>query len=419
MLILTCILILKYRWRKYRWLSAILVVAILLLLIFLIEKVYNFIENRNNIPETEEWINIQNFSNILKMEKEWKLQSYPETTILSDINGEVLSLNVSIWDIVEEYQILMNIKSENWINSDYDDVWDMIQTMYENYDEIEKEYKEFQSEYGNKIIQLEKELINNQNALIQAMELNDREGRKILEEEIEKISDEYKNLKSQQDEMENKLNNLDIEAKLILNKSDKYYYEAEKQTPKSPFNGVIWNIYVNEWENIKNWDELITIINNNFTPEISVNLNFDEYLLTKDLTWVDIVIENENWWDFSFEWEIYTRSPILNNQWKYTTTVKILNENISDLILNDENSIITVIFSVNSTSEWIPNKCFSKVWKDSWIITLRAWDIIINKEVWIKSKWENWINIDNFWLEKQQEIDWIETHLIEVLCDIE
>jgi hypothetical protein len=44
------------------------------------------------------------------------------------------------------------------------------------------------------------------------------------------------------------------------------------------------------------------VINNNFTPEISLSLDFDEYLLTKDLTWVDIVIENENWWDLEYEW---------------------------------------------------------------------------------------------------------------------
>jgi len=48
---------------------------------------------------------------------------------------------------VEEYQILMQIENDNPINSDYDEVVDMVQTMYENYDELEKEYNEFQSQY--------------------------------------------------------------------------------------------------------------------------------------------------------------------------------------------------------------------------------------------------------------------------------
>jgi hypothetical protein len=36
--------------------------------------------------------------------------------------------------------------------------------------------------------------------------------------------------------LKNKLNNLDSEAKLVLNENDKYYYEMEKQTPRAPFN---------------------------------------------------------------------------------------------------------------------------------------------------------------------------------------
>ena len=37
--------------------------------------------------------------------------------------------------------------------------------------------------------------------------------------------------------------------------------------------------------------------------------------------------------------------------------------------------------------------------------------MVVDKEVWIKNMWENWINVDNlglFWLEKQEEIDWIQ-----------
>lgn len=411
MLILTCILIRKFRWKKYKWLSIGLVVVILLLLIFLIRKVCIYIENRNNIKESMERIDVNEFSSTLEMSKEWKLQSYPEVTVLSDIDWEILSLNVEIWDIVEEYQILMQIENINPINSDYDDVVEMVGTMYENYDEIEKEYKEFQNQYWDKINQLEKQLYNYQSSLIKAIEFKDTESRKILEDEIEKISEEYRTLKAQQNDLESRLNNLDSEAKLVLNESDKYYYEAEKQTPRAPFDWVIWWIYVNEWDTVNNWDKLITIINNNFTPEISVSLDFDEYLLTKDLTWVYIMIENENWWDLYYEWEIYSRSPILNDEWKYTITVKILDDNVPDLILYDDNGKINVIFTIDSTSQWIPTRCFKKIWKNNWILTLRDGEVITWKEVWIKSQWEDWINIDNlalFWLEKEEEIDWID-----------
>ena len=411
MLILTCILIIKFRWKKYRWLTIVLVTIILLLLISLIRRFCIYLENKNNIKESMERIDVNEFSSTLEMSKEWKLQSYPEVTLLSDIDGEIFSLNVEIWDIVEEYQILMQIENKDPINSDYDDVVEMVATMYENYDEIEKEYKEFQNQYWDKINQLEKQLYNYQSSLIKAIEFKDTESRKILEDEIEKISEEYRTLKAQQNDLESRLNNLDSEAKLVLNESDKYYYEAEKQTPRAPFNWVIWWIHVNEWDIVNNWDKLITIINNNFTPEISVSLDFDEYLLTKDLTWVEIMIENENRWDLYYEWEINSRSPILNDEWKYTITVRILDDNVPDLILYDENGKINIIFTIDSTSQRIPTKCFKKIWKDKWELTLRDGEVITGKEVWIKSQWEDWINIDNlalFWLEKEEEKDGID-----------
>lgn len=419
MLIFACIMILKYWWKKYRWLSAILVVFILFLLFFLVKRIIRFVNDRN--IQTEEWINIQEFSTTLKMEKLWKLNSYPEVVILSDIDGEIMSLNVSTWDLVDEYQILMQIKNADWIDSDYN-VWEVIENIYNDYDDVEKEYKEFQLEFWDRIKELEIQLYNNQNTLIHAMEFNDKETRKILEKEIEKISEEYNDLKSQQEYLKSRLNSLESEAQFALNENDRYYYESEKQTPRAPFNWVIGWVYVNEWEVVRNGDELISVINNNFTPEISLSLDFDEYLLTKDLTWVDIVIENENWWDLEYEWEIYTRSPILNDEWKYTMTVKIIDENVPDLILNDENSVIKVVFRVNSESEWIPSRCFKRIWKNNWVLVLRDWLDVSDEKVNIKSKWEDWINVDIFSLyslEKDEQKDGIDWYIIEVLCGIE
>ena len=102
---------------KYRWLSALLVTVIVFLLVILVRRIYYFIENRKNFV-TEEYINIDEFSNILEMDKEWKIESYPEITLLSDVDGEVVSINVITWDIVNQYDILMQIS--NWDNSNYD-----------------------------------------------------------------------------------------------------------------------------------------------------------------------------------------------------------------------------------------------------------------------------------------------------------
>ena len=195
-----------------------------------------------------------------------------------------------------------------------------------------------------------------------------------------------------------------------------YLYQLDKYSPRATIPWIIWNIYIQEWNEIKDWDKLCTIIDNTYSPEIEVWLDFNEYVLTQDLTWVLIVTENENRWDSYYEWEIYTRSPKINKDWEYTVTVRILEE-ISDLILNDKNTKITVVFTKDFPTIWIPKNCFTELWKNNWILTLRDGEVITSKEVWIKNKWTNWINVDNLELsslENEKKKDGIDSY--EVLC---
>jgi hypothetical protein len=195
-----------------------------------------------------------------------------------------------------------------------------------------------------------------------------------------------------------------------------YLYELDKKSPRAPIRWIVSEIYVQQWDEVQNWDELLKIIDNTYSPEIAVWLDFNEYVLTQDLTWVQIITENENRWDSYYEWEIYTRSPKINEDWKYTLTVRILEE-VSDLILNDKNTKITVIFTKDYPTIWIPKNCFTEIWKNNWKLTLRDGEMIISKEVWIKNKWTNWINVDNLELsslENREKKDGIES--LEVLC---
>ena len=53
---------------------------------------------------------------------------------------------------------------------------------------------------------------------------------------------------------------------------------------------------------------------------------------------------------------------------------------------------------------------------------MRDWLDVSDENVNIKSKWENWINVDIFSLyslEKDKQKDWIDWYIIEVLCEIE
>lgn len=402
----------KDRWRNYKNIGIFCIVFIIFLISFIIYNIF-WINKKQEI--TEEWIDISEFSNVLQMDKEWKLLSYPEVIVLAETDWQAMTLNVSQWDIVQERDILMQIWDENWeiVDTDIDTrLWRQFAEYYAKKDE----YNQFESEFWEEILNLEKELRNNSAALSIAIDTQDERTIENIQEETQNINEKLTLLKNQRENLKSEVTRLDNNILLENQENIDYLYEADKYSPRAPIQWIVSEIYVQEWDEIKNGDKLFKIVDNSFTPEISINLNFNEYLLTKDLTWVTVITENENRWDSYYEWEIYTRSPILNWDWEYTITVKILEE-VSDLILSDENTKITVYFTIDSENLRIPSNCFNNLWKSSWILILRDGNLTGEKEIWIKSKWNGWNNVENFVflsLEKEEK-----KNEIELLCKIE
>ena len=385
---------LKDFWSENKLLCTFIILVFILIFLLLIFIFYN---NKNN-TKTGERINISDFSNTLEIKKEWKILSYPEIIVLSESDWEIVSLNVEQWDIVEEWDILMQIWNEELWEETIDKVekhiWWKYREFYDNMDE----YSEFEMQYWWEISLLEQELIENNAALKIATDTNDIKTLEATKNNIQDINQKLTALKLQRDSYKSRISSIENEIQSANKESIDLYYEFDKQTPRAPIQWIIWDIYVQEWDEIKNWDKLCTIINNNYVPEISVWLDFNEYVFTKDLTWVVIITENENRWNSYYVWEIFTRSPIINDEWKYTITVKIMEDDIPNLILSDENTKITVIFTKDFETIWIPENCFTSLLNTWWVLTLRENDIIIEKEVWIKNRRENWVNINDIWL---------------------
>ena len=395
----------KNRVKEHKILSITLII-IFFIIIWIIWVLIYFIQENKNKTQTER-IDISDFPTTLEIDKEWKILSYPEITILSETDWELVSLNVDEWDIVEERDILMQIwneeDSEETIDKLDRQIWRKYAEFYENMDK----YSEFQIQYGQEISDLEKELFDDNAALQIATDTNDTKTIDKMKKEIQELNQRLTILKRERDNLKDNNINLENEINLANKESLNLYYEFDKQTPRATIPGIIWNIYVQEWDEIKNWDKLCTIIDNTYSPEISVWLDFNEYVLTQDLTWVLIITENENRWNSYYEWEIYTRSPKTNKEWEYTVTVRIL-EDVSDLILSDKNTKITVVFTKDFPTIRIPENCFSEISINTWNLILRDGEVITWIEIWIKNKWDNWINVDNlalFWLENEEEKD--------------
>ena len=410
-------------WIKEHKILSITFTVIFFIILWIIWAIIYFILENNNKIQTER-VDVSEFSSTLEMKKEWKVLWYPEITILSNIDWEVLSLDVSEWDIVEERQILMQIwNSWDAENLDVDidaQIWQKYVRIYEK----EIEYDKFQTLFWEEISSLEDKIMQDNKALTIATEMNDETTKTILQKEIQEINGRLKLLKADRDKIKSEIINIENDLQIANKESIQYYYEQENHTPRATIWWIIWNIYVKEGDEVKIWDKLATIVDNSVSSEVAVWLDFDEYLLTKDMSKVSIIAENENWWDLYYDWEIYSRSPILNEEWKYTVIIRFL-EKVRDLVLNDENTKITVVFPVASDSLRIPERCFTWLSINTWTLILRDGEVKTRKEIWIKNKWNDWINIDNLMplsLEKGEEKDEIKTSIrenFEILCRID
>ena len=407
-------MILKTRWENYKSIGIFCIVFVVFLVCFTIQNIF---WNNKKQEIKEEWIDISDFPTTLEIDKEWKLLSYPEVTILSETDWELVSLNISEWDIVQERDILMQIwneeDSEETIDKIDKQIWRKYAEFYENMDK----YNEFEINFWQEISDLERELLKDNTALQITTEINDTKNIEKIQNEIRELNQRLTILKKERDYLKNNVTNTENEINSANKESINLYYEFDKKTPRATIPWIIWNIYVQEWDEIKNGDKLCTIIDNTYSPEIEVWMDFNEYVLTQDLTWVLIITENENRWNSYYKWEIYTRSPKTNENWEYIFTVRILEE-ISDLILSDKNTKITVLFTKKFPTIRIPENCFTKIWNNSWNLVLRDGEIITWKEIWIKNKWDNWINVDNlalFWLENEEEKDGMDLYKSQII----
>lgn len=402
----------KDRWRNYKSIGIFCIVFVVFLVCFIVRNIiWKF--KKNGIKE--EWINISEFPTTLEIDKEWKLLSYPEVTVLAETDWQVMNLNVTQWDIVEEWDVLMQIWEEDWIDENTD-IDTRIWRKFAEYYQMKDEYEQFESDFWEEILNLEKEYKDDSAALSIAIDTQDEKTIEIMQEETKNLNEKLTLLKKQREILKSEVNRLESEILIENQENIEYYYELDKKMPRAPIQWVVSEIYVNEWDEVENWDKLFMVIDNTYSPEIAVWLDFNEYVLTQDLTWVMVITENENRWDSYYEWELYTRSPKLNDDREYTVTVRIIEE-VSDLILNDKNTKITVIFTKDFPTIWIPRNCFTELWKNSWILTLRKGDVITWNEVWIENKWDNWINVDNLTLsslENEEKKDGIDSY--EILC---
>ena len=134
----------KHRIKKHIILDIILIIIILFIIVWTILSVYYRVNKTKNNTNTIKRINLSEFSNTLEIQKNGQIMSYPEVTILSETDWEIISLNVSEWDFVEEWDILMQIWNWNTEEETLETIEREIWLKYSEFYEKMVEYNAFE-----------------------------------------------------------------------------------------------------------------------------------------------------------------------------------------------------------------------------------------------------------------------------------
>ncbi len=391
--------ILKKFDKKIRIYTALtLLITVILVLLFVIQN-YHKDDIDQSITEKQR-TSVTRFSNVIHMVKECNLLPYPEITILSDVDWKVSSLNISEWEYIKKWKILMQINNDsNEYTEKLNDVQLSIDELQIEYENMKSEYDQSDLIYSQQIEELNNEISYTEDLLAESVFQYDGEWQQIRENKIEEIENQIANIQVEQwikhQDFIVKINRIENEIISKRNEYETYYNKINQLTPRATIDWTVWEIYISQWDLIHNGDLLLTIIKSDEDPKFSVELDFDEYILTQNLSEVIVVLNLENEWQYSiqqYSWTIFTRNPAINENNKYEVTVQI--PDFSWTNIRDVDSM-SIIFPIESKWLRINESCINYSWNNSAFINLYDWIREWTQDVTILTHLDNQVLIDD------------------------
>lgn len=391
--------ILKNFDKKIRIYTALtLLITVILVRLFVIQN-YHKDDIDQSITEKQR-TSVTRFSNVIHMVKECNLLPYPEITILSDVDWKVSSLNISEWEYIKKWKILMQINNDsNEYTEKLNDVQLSIDELQIEYENMKSEYDKSDLIYSQQIEELNNEISYTEDLLAESVFQYDGEWQQIRENKIEEIENQIANIQVEQwikhQDFIVKINRIENEIISKRNEYETYYNKINQLTPRATIDWTVWEIYISQWDLIHNGDLLLTIIKSDEDPKFSVELDFDEYILTQNLSEVIVVLNLENEWQYSiqqYSWTIFTRNPAINENNKYEVTVQI--PDFSWTNIRDVDSM-SIIFPIESKWLRINESCINYSWNNSAFINLYDWIREWTQDVTILTHLDNQVLIDD------------------------
>jgi hypothetical protein len=155
------------------------------------------------------------------------------------------------------------------------------------------------------------------------------------------------------------------------NMTDAYIWQEvaikdyNKLNIKASIDWLVWDIFVDEWQDVMNWTPILSIISDKASE---VELYFKESELSYISVWDNVYA---NFWQKSLTWTIYSISSVSDDSLNYKV-LAVFNEKIQNLWW-----VMDVSIPVKSKSILIPIKNVNLVWTNKWIINiLENWKIV-------------------------------------------
>ncbi len=318
--------------------------------------------------------------------------------VIDEANLAIYIKNVEIWytkisDYLDSLEkTLLNSVSSEWSLSQtsidlYTSSINSYQTLYSTYNASFLIFKNsstsFLNTYKNTESSIEKqiELLNkDKNLLVKNYDLWATQTKNTLDKVMYATNDNIKSLELQIKQTEQSLDTMiktrDITLKWIENSLKEAYIsekiaikEYNKLNIKATIDWVIWDILVNEWQDINNGTPILTIISDKASQ---VELYFKESELASIEVWNNVFT---NIWDKSLTWSIYSISTIADNTLSYKV-LAVFNERIQNLWW-----VIDVSIPIKSSSILIPIKNIKLVWTNKWIVYIYNNKKVTEKEI--------------------------------------
>lgn len=273
----------------------------------------------------------------------------------------------SVWSL-DQTQITGFISSINWYQASAQWAYGAYISVWTNIKSFLNTYKSSQASIL-KSIELQEKDRDIQYKILTSWELSASTGyKRTLISTQDNIADLESRVESAKKNLENAEKNRDItlrsldnsisDAQVNYSSSAKEYW---KLTIRSPINGTIGNVLLDQWQEISTWTPSFEIVSDS-SPEVEISFSKWE----RDLLTENVEVEISVQWEV-YVWNIYAVSEIADDNLNYRATI------VFDSWVNIIGNLVSIKVPVNTGKMLLPLNILEIQWEGIALVKTLSW----------------------------------------------